>query len=259
MPERFKINRPNRSLPGVYFGNEWLLQESEIDLAIVSGLVVALRIADQPPYGILFRVDDYSLVSKVWTLKGRIDKNGVIDPKYKPVTALSNYQLDMHIDWNRLDNMKFSRGQIDELLDLGFHTILPLKYTSNIPNHLRSIGSNGENISTMRFKKGGEMHALVEKIANLDANAIVGGTSLNKTGQTVYMDSAQVLSDFGGIGSVIDLFVVSELNNEVRLDFGAFHPMIEVCFSGIKVIRKGINFESLISYCRVNNLKVYES
>ncbi|MEM5810985.1 MAG: hypothetical protein QXP66_03720 [Candidatus Aenigmatarchaeota archaeon] len=255
---RFEITRPPYSLPGIYNGQEFLASDSlEIAMGVVSGLIIAVRIGSQPPYGIMFRVDNSELLSKVWIAKGRVDSNGNPVFRQKPVTALSKKQLDFYIDWEVLRKLGFNREKIDNLLDLGLHTVLPVNNT--FPRHLTTIGHIGNTISTIRFEESDPLNRLVEIVSELDFNAIVGGTSLNTTGQHVYMDSEKVLIDFGGRNKAVDLFVISEIPEQINLQGGAFHSMIEILENKVRLIRKGINYQRLIDYCKRNNILVVEN
>src|SRR3989338_2297716 len=171
--------RPHGSLPGIY-GEGVPLEEILDDLAsqIVGGQVLALRIADQPPYGMVFRVDKKELVEKVWKTKWRLTAAGEAGLEKKPVTSLTSLQMGRFVDWNKLSSFGFDQNQVAEILDSGVHTVLPV--ISGVAKHLVTPTQYGPSLSIMKFKECSPLSRLVIEVSKRDPEVILGGTSLNK-------------------------------------------------------------------------------
>lgn len=219
------------------FGEEVVLDEivPRIATAIVDGKVVAIRIADQPPYGIMMRVDDRRLVERVWVAKGRIDLAGRPDLTKKPVTALHESHRKAHIDWTKLAEFGFDEALVDDLLRCGVHTVLPVRKT--MPEHLVTQAPHGCTISVMQFS---QIHfaRIVDMVAEVDPDAKVGGTSLNFSGKDAYTDTQQVIRDMFK-HPYVDMFCLSKVNTGCGQE-GLFHAMISLVRGGVVIDREGI-------------------
>ncbi len=241
-------------IPGVWAeGSDFDMLLPDIANSVIKGQVISLRIANQPPYGYVFRVDKLSLIEKVWNEKRRVSESGKVDLKKKPVTSLSSDQIATYIDQEQLGVFGFNEKDIDYILDLNVHTILPVN--NKVPEHLVTMSDDGNTISTIRFPEGDNMRLLVDKISEIDNTAIVGGTSLNLDSQEAITDSNVLVSRMSEFPKV-DLFVLSD-KQDISLELGAFHPMISLKPSRtIEIIRKGIGFEHIESVLSKNGFNL---
>ncbi len=250
-------NLKGASLPGV-FAEGWEFKEllPELNEALINRGVLALRIAGQPPYGYVFRVDDVELVRRVWRAKGRLKGESEIDLSKKPVTSLSQDHLERFIDWEKLCQFGFKKEIVMQLLDLHVHTVLSVN--ENIPAHLTLPTNYGPTVSTMRFPEGDLMRMLVDSVAEVDSTVIVGGTSLNPTGYEPFVDTEDLVKKMSVLDTV-DLFVLSKDPRKSNMNLGAFHPMIALQSQGIKVLRQGIDFEEIVHQIEKMELRMIES
>ncbi|OGM24168.1 hypothetical protein A2627_04730 [Candidatus Woesebacteria bacterium RIFCSPHIGHO2_01_FULL_39_28] len=248
--------RPHGSLPGIY-GEGVPLEEILDDLAsqIVGGQVLALRIADQPPYGIVLRVDQKELVEKVWKAKGRLTTSGEADLEKKPVTSLTSLQMKKLVDWNKLSSFGFDQSQVAEILDSGVHTVLPV--TDNVAGHLVTPTPYGQSLSVMKFKECSPLSRLVTEVSKRDPRVILGGTSLNKDGEVAYLDSQKALDEMGGFTSVVDLFVLSRIRSDINI-CEVSHAMFSLVDGGVKAIRGGIGYKQTIEKLEELRIKVLD-
>lgn len=243
--------------PQIFGADRPLSKEvSFIAQAIVEGNVVALRIAKQPPYGLMLRVDDINLLQKVWIAKGRVDSSGRADFNHKPVTSLSIKQIDTYVDLDKLSEFGYSREIVDKVLDLGMHTVLPVN--DKVPKHLITESEYGNTISVMRFDRNGPFFKLVEDAVSIDPHVIVGGTSLNRTGNAAYTDTVKMLQEMGGPDSFVDIFMTSSLPPNTDLNNGLFHPIISLMPGKVAVLREGIGYTELKESIASLNLKMEE-
>jgi hypothetical protein len=246
---------PKYRKPGGYPGvlaEGWKAEEiiSDLTSAILDGDVAALRIANQPPYGYVFRVDDAELIGKVWKSKGRITPSGEIDFTKKPVTSLGQQQVKEYINMTQLKSFGFDEVGIEELLNLNIHTVLPVN--DKMPNHLVTLSNYGPTISTIRFVEGDLMRGLVDNVSIRDVKAIVGGTSLNLDKETAIVDSKDLLERINNF-PVVDYFVLSH-SKQTDLSMGAFHSMIALKENRtIELKRQGIGMERINEIVRKNS------
>ncbi len=249
-----RINKNNKKLPGVW-GEAVQFEDilPELSSAIIANKIVSLRIADQPPYGYVFRVDNKSLVNNVWRAKKRLTEYGEIDLEKKPVTSLSDEQLHKFIDWKKLGDYGFQKEDVDLVLNLNLHTILPVN--KNIPEHLVTQTRCGPTISTIKFAEEDRMRKIVDGISLQEPKAIVGGTSLNIDGKMVVVDSGILLANLSDF-PVVDLFVISDFQQD-NLNLGAHHSMVALEENQtVSVRRRGIGMERIIQLANIENLHI---
>jgi len=231
-------------LPGIY-SEECQFEEilPVLSDAIVEGKVLALRIAHQPPYGYVFRVDDRNLLYRVWKAKGRVAGSMEIDLSKKPVTSLSAQQINRYVNWRKLVEFGYNYEKVNKLLDLHVHTILPV--TEEVPEHLVTVLPQGKTLAIIRFSPDEDMTKLVNSVSARDSKAIIGGTSLNVAGRRAYISTEELINEMSTLNEV-DLFVLSRMPGGADLSLWAYHPMISLTDDGVRVMRKGIGYEELV-------------